>query len=135
MFEQGSVEEKRFFLRAFLKSIVLAPERAEGEARFVLLSGLDKLWQPSNLIGSIEAEPAKSAEHPPLPAQKNSEGQEMSSELLVAGGRCVRVKRTLSGIAAYRENRINGSPYFRQDWKLKQIIGLGWLAGKFDDLD
>jgi hypothetical protein len=43
IFEEGTVEEKRFFLRAFLTSIKLDPETGEGEARFVLLPGMQKL--------------------------------------------------------------------------------------------
>jgi len=105
------------------------------EARFVLLPGLDKLWQPSNSIGKIDVGPAGSAENLPLLAQKNSEEQAMSSELLVAGERNVQVKKTLSRVAAYRENRIIRSSHSRLNWKLMQIIGLGWSADGFENLD
>ena len=49
VFAEGTVEEKRFFLRAFLTDIRLDPENGEGEARFVLLPGMQKLVpQPSS---------------------------------------------------------------------------------------
>ncbi|MCP4582407.1 MAG: recombinase family protein [candidate division Zixibacteria bacterium] len=73
---EGSVEEKRLFIRAFLTGINLDPRTGEGEARFILLPGLNKLWQPQNLPELYE-NPAKQA-------QKNPEIREMSSRLVVA---------------------------------------------------
>ena len=77
VFDEGSVEEKRLFIRAFLSGIKLDPRTEEGEARFILLPGLDKVWRPENL--------PELTENPDNEAQKNPENQDMSSVILVAG--------------------------------------------------
>jgi DNA invertase Pin-like site-specific DNA recombinase len=71
VFAEGSVEEKRYFLRAFLSKIELDPTTGEGKARFVLLPGL----KPQNMPEFVENS-----------NKKAPKGAEMSSELLVAGG-------------------------------------------------
>jgi len=76
IFAEGSVEEKRFFIRSFLSGIKLDPVRHEAEARFILLPGLDKAWSPNNLPDM----PLNTA----IKAQKNPKNREMSSRLIVA---------------------------------------------------
>ena len=71
VFKEGSIEEKRYFLRAFLSRIDLDPSTGEGQARFVLLPGL----KPQNMPNIVMND-----------NKKDLKGAEMSSELLVAGG-------------------------------------------------
>jgi len=117
VFAEGSVEEKRLFIRAFLTGINLDPRTGEGEARFILLPGLDKLWHPQNLPDM--------AQNPAKWAQKNPDNREMSSRLLVAGARYVQEKKTLFRAAAYRKTEFSSNCHFAHDWNLKIIIGLG----------
>ncbi len=70
VFKEGSVEEKRYFLRAFLSRIDLDPITGEGQARFVLLPGLKSQDMPNIVMNDNKKAP---------------KGAEMSSELLVAG--------------------------------------------------
>ena len=58
VFAEGTVEEKRFFLRAFLKGIKLDPETSEGEATFVLLPGMQKL-SPKPLFSQLSGPESK----------------------------------------------------------------------------
>ena len=94
VFDEGSIEEKRFFLRSFLSKIELDPVSCEGEARFTLLPGLNKLWQPANSAATFEVGTARTGESLPNMAQKNPENRAMSSGLLVAGARYVQEKKT-----------------------------------------
>ena len=41
-FAEGTIEEKRLFLRAFLKGIELDPMKGNGQVLFMLLSGVKK---------------------------------------------------------------------------------------------
>ena len=41
-FTEGTIEEKRLFLRAFLKGIELDPTKGVGRAMFILLPGIGK---------------------------------------------------------------------------------------------
>lgn len=70
VFKEGSVEEKRYFLRVFLTRIDLDPQTGEGQARFVLLPGLKPQNMPNIVMNNNKKAPP---------------GAEMSSELLVAG--------------------------------------------------
>ena len=74
VFAEGTVEEKRFFLRAFLTGIKLDPENAEGEARFVLLPGMQKLLQ----------EPMSSRLYRALPHEKDPAEADRSSRSFIA---------------------------------------------------
>jgi DNA invertase Pin-like site-specific DNA recombinase len=74
VFDEGTVEEKRFFLRAFLTGIKLDPENAEGEARFVLLPGMQKLLQ----------EPMSSRLFRALPHEKDPSEADRSSRSFIA---------------------------------------------------
>ena len=117
VFAEGSVEEKRLFIRAFLTEINLDPRTGEGEARFILLPGLNKLWQPKNLPELTDS--------PAYKAQKNPENRDMFSRLVVAGPRYVQEKKTLFKVAAYRKTEISNNHHFANDWNLKIVVGLG----------
>ena len=43
VFAEGMIEEKRLFLRAFLKRIELDPIIGRGQASFIMLPGIEKL--------------------------------------------------------------------------------------------
>ena len=71
VFKEGSVEEKRNFIRAFLSRIDLDPISGNGEARFTLLPGLKAEDLPDMTLN---------------PNKKSPNDGDMSSLLLVAGG-------------------------------------------------
>ncbi len=50
-FSEGTIEEKRLFLRAFLKGIELDPIVGKGQAKFILLPGADKIVEPIRAYG------------------------------------------------------------------------------------
>ena len=50
-FAEGTIEEKRLFLRAFLKSIELDPVGGKGQAMFTLLPGVEKMTDAITVDG------------------------------------------------------------------------------------
>ncbi len=75
VFAEGSIEEKRFFIRAFLSRIKFDPETRTAEARFILLSGMQ------NALPGV----AKMSDSDENPNKKSPSGPEMSSLILIAG--------------------------------------------------
>ncbi|MBT7618678.1 MAG: hypothetical protein HN590_15485, partial [Calditrichaeota bacterium] len=48
VFAEGSIEEKRLFLRAFLKKIELDPVAGKGQAMLIVLPGMQNSDSPVN---------------------------------------------------------------------------------------
>ena len=75
VFEEGTIEEKRSFIRAFLTRIDLDPESCQGEARFILLPGMQDALQHRAVMANSEGNSQ----------QKGPNGPDASSLISVAG--------------------------------------------------
>ena len=114
VFAEGTVEEKRFFIRAFLSRIELDPETRTGEVRFILLPGMQNALPRAANMANSEGNPN----------EKGPNGPEMSSLILVAEGRFEEEKMT-----CMRLDPLPNLPAIRQpsplrNWNLFPVITL-----------
>ena len=102
----------------------------EGTASFVLLPGLDRLWQPSMSSGMLEAGAATRADNELNLADKSPETGAMSSEMLVVGLRYVYSLKTFVRLICFTRHRIYSYAFRPRPWTVKISIGLPAFAGK-----
>jgi len=120
IFAEGTVEEKRFFIRAFLSRIELDPETHTGEVRFILLPGMQNALPKSASMADSEGNPN----------EKGPNGPDMSSLILVAGGRFEEEKMTCNRLnPPLKSPSIGNHPVIR-NWNLFPIITLWELPLK-----
>jgi hypothetical protein len=114
IFEEDTIEEKRFFLRAFLTSIKLDPETGEGEAKFVLLPGMNILDQKLSSSRLFAA----------LPHKKDLPEPDRSSRLFIALPCIVDEQITSNRLISTEEKRSSCASPLARYWKLNSVITL-----------
>jgi hypothetical protein len=108
------VASKHFFLRAFLTSIKLDPENSEGEARFVLLPGMQRLVPKPPSSRLLEADTNK----------KDLPEPDRSSRSFIALPRYVGEQMTSKRLDAPRNIRSCPPSPLQRYWKLNSVITL-----------